>query len=119
MNERSRGNRREFGVGALGGIAAALLAGRIPGSRCEAAARRAELGVNASLGAMPVFPLDNPWNRVISDAPADPNSGALIAGIGLDKGLHPDFGTVYAGAPNGIPYVVVPGDQPRVPVRFE
>ena len=29
--------------------------------------------------------------------------------------MHADFGTVYNGAPNGIPYVVVPGSQPRVP----
>src|SRR5262249_4236724 len=32
---------------------------------------------------------------------------------------HADFGTVWKGAPNGIPYIVVPGDQPRVPVRIE
>jgi hypothetical protein len=32
--------------------------------------------------------------------------------------LHPDFGTVYNGSPNGIPYVLVPGTQPKVPVRF-
>jgi len=37
----------------------------------------------------------------------------------LAKSLHPDFGTVWNGAPNGIPYVVVPPAQPRVPVRFE
>ena len=33
-------------------------------------------------------------------------------------GLHPDFGTVWEGAPIGIPYAVVPGDQPRVPIDF-
>jgi hypothetical protein len=33
--------------------------------------------------------------------------------------LHPDFGTVYNGAPSGIPYVVVAGTQPKVPIRFE
>src|SRR5204863_5296727 len=38
--------------------------------------------------------------------------------IGLDKRLHPDFGTVYDGEPLGIPYVVVSGKQPRVPIRF-
>ncbi|MBV8557257.1 MAG: hypothetical protein JO116_16965, partial [Planctomycetaceae bacterium] len=45
----------------------------------------------------------------------DPNSAALIRSIGLDKGLHPDFGTVWNGNPNGIPSMVVPGTQPRVP----
>jgi hypothetical protein len=65
------------------------------------------------------FPKDNPWNQDISTSPVDPNSAALIASIGLDRGLHPDFGTVWNGAPIGIPYVVVDGSQPRVPVSFE
>jgi hypothetical protein len=42
----------------------------------------------------------------------------LVASIGLEKHLHPDFGTVYRGAPLGIPYVAVPGDQPRKAVSF-
>jgi len=85
----------------------------------SAAAGLVQLGPNASLGGRRVFTPDNAWNRDISREPVDPNSAQLIASIGLDKTLHPDFGTVYNGAPNGIPYVVVPGDQPRVPVRFE
>ena len=32
--------------------------------------------------------------------------------------LHPDFGTVWEGARIGIPYVVVPGTQPKVPISF-
>jgi len=34
------------------------------------------------------------------------------------KPLHADFGTIYEGRPLGIPYMIVPGTQPRVPVRF-
>lgn len=77
-----------------------------------------ERGPGASLGGARLFPADNAWNRDVSDAPVDPRSDALIASIGLDEPLHPDFGTVWQGAPNGIPYVVVGGDQPRVPVEF-
>jgi hypothetical protein len=65
-----------------------------------------------------VFPGSNPWNQDISRQPVDPNSANLIASIGLGSVLHPDFGTVWRGAPLGIPYVVVQGDQPRVPVSF-
>jgi hypothetical protein len=83
------------------------------------AAEPPKLGVGADLGDMRLFPADNPWNQDISGQPQDPNSDALIASIGLDKPLHPDFGTVYNGAPSGIPYVVVSGTQPRVPIRFE
>jgi hypothetical protein len=78
-----------------------------------------DLGANASLHGRRVFPEDDPWNRDISKEPVDPNSDALIASIGKAKPLHPDFGTVYNGAPNGIPYVIVDGKQPKVPVAFE
>jgi hypothetical protein len=77
------------------------------------------LGPNASLGGRRLFPDDNLWNQDISREPVDPNSAALIASIGLDKKLHPDFGSVYRGVPWGIPYVVVSGNQPKVPVTFD
>ena len=41
-----------------------------------------------------------------------------MASIGTSVGLHPDFGTVWNGAPNGIPFTSVPGTQQRVPVSF-
>jgi hypothetical protein len=72
-----------------------------------------------SLPARRVFPADNPWNRDVSHLPADPASRQILASIGLDRALHPDFGTVWNGAPNGIPYCIVPGNQPRVRVTFE
>jgi hypothetical protein len=78
-----------------------------------------ELGVNTSLQGKRVFPPDNPWNQDISRTPVDPNSERLIASIGKDKPVHPEFGTFWGGAPSGIPYVIVPGNQPRVPVKFE
>jgi hypothetical protein len=49
----------------------------------------------------------------------DPNSAALIAACGANRGLHADFGTVWNGAPNGISYVVVSGTQAKVPVSFD
>lgn len=70
----------------------------------------------------PVFPVDNWWNVDVSDAPVDAGSGLVVdwicrrAGPGdaCGAGFHPDFGP----PPYGIPYVVVPGDQPLVPVAF-
>jgi hypothetical protein len=75
--------------------------------------------LSTALPARRVFPPDNAWNRDVSKDPVDPNSDNLIAGIGTETKLHPDFGTFYNGAPNGIPYVVVPGSQPKVPVTFQ
>lgn len=77
-----------------------------------------DLGSGASFHGKQLFPSDNAWNLDISALPVDPNSANLIASIGLNTGLHPDFGTVYNGAPNGIPYIVVAGTQPLVPINW-
>jgi IPT/TIG domain/Invasin, domain 3 len=39
-----------------------------------------------------LFPLDNPWNQNISDAPVAANSAAIITHIGASTPLHPDWG---------------------------
>lgn len=66
------------------------------------------------VGKCQVFPSNNPWNTDISQFPVHPNSDKLIAGIGLDRKLHPDFGWKQYG----IPYRVVGADQPLVPVKI-
>jgi hypothetical protein len=77
------------------------------------------LGINASLQGRRPFPDDNLWNTPVDLMPLDANSSALIASIGLTKGLHPDFGANYNGGPFGIPYVVVSGNTPGVRVAFD
>lgn len=67
-------------------------------------------------GAM--FPADNPWNTKVSGLPADKNSAAIIASLGTAH-LHPGFGKVYNGGPNGIPVQIVPAGTPKVAVKFE
>jgi hypothetical protein len=68
----------------------------------------------------PMFPADNPWNQRVDGLPVASDSARLIASIGsLDTPVHPDFGTVWDGAPNGIPYVVVSNRTRRVPVHFQ
>ncbi len=70
-------------------------------------------------GTLPaIFPSDNPWNTDVSTWPVDANSADYIASIGPDTGLHPDFGTVWEGAPIGIPYTTVSATQPAVPISF-
>jgi hypothetical protein len=70
-----------------------------------------------SLNGRRPFPEDNPWNRDIAKDPVDSRSSTLIASCGL-RNLHPDFGTVWNGAPIGIPYVLVRSTQTKVPVTF-
>jgi hypothetical protein len=75
------------------------------------------------LAGRQVFSPANWWNLDISQAPLDAKSPQLIGWISGRTGtnttavrrLHPDFGP----PPYGFPYVVVSGDQPRVPVVFE
>jgi hypothetical protein len=73
---------------------------------------------NGSLGSCTVFPADNPWNQDVSSLPVDPNSAnylAAIAGLGGNQYLHADFG---GGGAYGIPYITVPGTQPKIGVDF-
>src|SRR5438445_229987 len=79
----------------------------------------AGLGLGASLGGSIPFPANEAWNVDISKMPVDPRSAAIITSIGLDVGLHPDFGArTYAGSIIGIPYYVVPSTQKFVPIHY-
>ncbi|MGN6867594.1 MAG: hypothetical protein ACTHMY_04230 [Solirubrobacteraceae bacterium] len=68
----------------------------------------------------PVFPADNPWNQRVDRLPAAQNSARIIATIGLNDPVHPDFGSgLYGGEPIGIPFAVVSARTRRVPVSFQ
>jgi len=89
---------------------ATALVGAVP-------ARATDYGAGAPIPFL-LLPADNPWNTRVDTLPLDPDSAGYIAHMAPGTGLHPDFGTVWDGAPIGIPYVVVPGDQPKVPIDF-
>jgi hypothetical protein len=61
-----------------------------------------------------MFPASNVWNKAISSLPVAGNSDRMIAAIGLDAYLHPDFDAVG----DGIPYNVVNSSTPRYSVTF-
>ncbi len=93
---------------ALSVLALALLAGsadalRLPGApRCS------------------LFPASNAWNQPVDGLPVAANSDAVIAAIGVDDHVHPDFGSgLWEGAPIGIPITVVRGAQKKSRVAFE
>lgn len=70
------------------------------------------------LGNFDVFPTDNVWKWDISGHSVHPNSANFVATVGVDNNLHPDFGTEWAGAPIGIPYVIVTGAQANIPIVY-
>jgi hypothetical protein len=65
------------------------------------------------VGGCQIFPADNWWNTDISNYPLDPRSADYIKA--LPGNLHPDFGE---NPDYGIPFNIVPSDQPKVPVTF-
>jgi hypothetical protein len=67
----------------------------------------------------PLFPASNVWNKRVDKLPLAVNSQAIIRSIGLDVGLHPDFGTVWEGQPNGIPYTIASKKTKRYRVSFD
>jgi hypothetical protein len=72
------------------------------------------------VGGCTVFPADNPWNMRVDTLPVAANSDAIIATIGTDVGLHPDFGSgTWDGGPIGIPYDVVTSTTKKVAVSFD
>ena len=71
-----------------------------------------------TIGSCPVFPANNIWNMPVDQLPVSSNSATYVNTIGQSTALHPDFGTVYDGAPNGIPYITVPGTQTKYPATF-
>ena len=99
-------------------LAIVALAGTLLAVTAHAQDPSLPLGPNADLGGRRLLPNDSPWHKDVSREPLDPNSQRILARIGLNKPLHADFGTVYEGAPIGIPYVVVSKSQPKVPIAF-
>ena len=112
-----RTTRRRIDGAAVLGLALTLVALCWLGAAPSAGAADI-LGPNVAI-PFPLFPTDNPWNTRVDTLPVDPNSAAYLNSMGLGTGLHADFGTVWDGAPNGIPYVCVSGTQKKVPVSFD
>ena len=73
------------------------------------------------LGGCPVFPATNPWNQPVDTLPVAADSNTIISSIGLDVGVHADFGSgLWDGSKIGIPYVVVHGKAtPKSRVTFD
>lgn len=87
---------------------------------CRAAATASASGARAiGDSSCTLFPGDNAWATKVVNAPLHPNSSRYIAhilGLGGTGRLHPNFGSNPA---YGIPYTIVPADQPAVSVGFD
>ena len=74
----------------------------------------------ATLAGCPLFPASWSTNQRVDTLPVAPDSAAIVRSIGLDGGIHADFGSgTWDGGPIGIPYDVVSRHTTRSRVRFE
>jgi hypothetical protein len=65
-----------------------------------------------------IFPSDNSWNQDVSVLSVDANSTQILNAY-ASAGVKADFGSgLWDNAPIGIPFVVVCGDQQKVPIVF-
>ena len=93
----------------------------LPSGPKSANAARVATGTVQTVGGCQIFPTPPPsgpsgndwWNQDISSYPVDPKSSTYIAH--LPGNLHPDFGHE---AYYGIPFNIVPANQPTIPVHF-
>jgi hypothetical protein len=108
---------------ATGGKASGGNAGKSGGASGQGSGGASEMGGAPGAGgktdqACTVFPADSPWNRDISTLPLHPNSDNFINSVGADELMHPDFGTVWDGAPIGIPYIEVDASTPLTMISY-
>jgi hypothetical protein len=74
----------------------------------------------AALAGCPLFPADFTTNQRVDHLPVAASSDAIVRSIGLDEGVHADFGSSrWEGAPIGIPYTVVTRRTKRSRVTFD
>ena len=77
-----------------------------------------------TIAGCPSFPPSHVLNARVDSLPVHPKSAGWIAnsvagGDGANRTFHMDFGSgLWEGAPIGIPFIVVEGSQPKVPVSF-
>jgi hypothetical protein len=74
-----------------------------------------------SIAGCPVFPATSVWNKPVDKLPVPSDSAQVIRSIGVDMGIHADFGSgLWDGSRIGIPYVVVRGAKtPKTRLSFD
>jgi len=72
-----------------------------------------------SIGACTILPADNVWNTPVDTLPVSANSATYISTIGAAAPVHADFGSgTWNGGPIGIPFLKLPGTQPKFTATF-
>jgi hypothetical protein len=102
---------------AVTSVATAALPASIVGGATASKPAKRVTPPGPRIGGCQIFPASNPWNQPIAALPLNPLSSAIIGHIqsmGGGTKIHPDVGSTF-----GIPFVVVPADQPAVTIRYD
>jgi hypothetical protein len=72
-----------------------------------------------TFGTCTVLPADNIWNTPVDTMPVSASSSTYISTIGPAAPLKADFGSgTWNGGPIGIPFLKLPGSQPKYTATF-
>ena len=72
-----------------------------------------------SIGSCTILPAGNIWNTPVDSMPVSANSANYIATIGPAAPVHADFGSgTWNAGPIGIPFLKLPGTQPKLAATF-
>jgi hypothetical protein len=108
LRELTQG-QRNCGIG----LALALVATSLSASLAQQAPQPSP---GPQIAGCPIFPADNVWNVPIDKLPLDPHSKDYVNNIGVDKGVHPDFGS---DPSNGYTINITDAHAPWVKVTFD
>ncbi len=75
-----------------------------------------------TIAGCPIFSADDAWNTPIEDAQVNADYTQRLKSYLSAHGnpqLHPDFGAEYEGMPFGIPFNIVPMEQPKLAISFD
>ncbi len=110
---RSRSVDRRKGRASRRGLVAVLAALVLIAAGCEFVA------IPGVPTTCTLTPANSVWRSRVTGLPVHSRSANYMGTIGTGADLKADFGSgLWDGGPIGIPYVVVSGSQPKVPVSF-
>ena len=106
-----------LGIAAVAAAAAAAPPSSLVSSATASQPAKRLMPPGPHIDGCPIFPGSHAWNQPIAALPLNPLSDQIINKIQTMGGgtkVHPDVGSTF-----GIPFVVVPGDQPLVPIVYD
>src|SRR6188474_2287775 len=120
MNQKMNSHIKSGGISLFVAMCLFFQSGNIAPVQAEQLPQQKSMIADSTvISGCPIFPANNIWNTPIDNLPVHARSDQWVNTIGRYTGFHMDFGSgTWDGGPIGIPYNIVGGNVPRVPVSF-